>query len=670
MRRPIKKTKNFNTRYRILAVILAVVLVLYTFRSASLQIFNSAEYKAQASGVSIRTAAIKAPRGEIVDYYGRPLATNREGYNIVFYSAYIDKDNLNNTIVTLMRLLSNNNLSWNDDLPIKYSNGKFSFTDKSTAVAKLKKNLKLADYATVGNCMDALIEKYVLQGKDPAMQRRIAGVRYTMDAADFSISYPYTFAEDVTPKVMAEVSESGFYLKGVMVEVSQFREYSKDSVAPHIVGSVGPIYAETWNDYKDDGYSYGDKVGVSGIEAQSEDYLRGKDGEITYTLDASGKVLSSEVTKAPVAGNTVKLTIDKTIQIAAQKALKDVIQKCNADKVYVNAASAVVLNIKTGGVMAAATNPTYTYADLDDEKTLEKLQKDKTGKPFFNRAFNGAYPPGSVFKPAVAAVALQLNKITTTDTIYCNGIYDFFPVYKPKCMGHHGYISLNRAIAKSCNIYFYELGRRVGIKELNKYCRYFGLGEKTGIEISESAGTLAGPDEKEFWYDGDTVQAAIGQSDNAFTPLQLATYASTIANNGVRYKTTLISKVLNYEQSKVVLDNKPVVMQKINFKSGVLDAVKKGMLSVTEDGTGSTLFKNYPIKIGGKTGTAQVTGKKDHTVFICFAPFDNPEIAVAVLIEHGQFGKYSGSVVNSILNAYFYTQIAGYTTQTTENLLN
>ncbi len=660
---PYKKVAA--TRTRVVAIILSAIMVVFGFRAIQLQVFDAAKYQAQASGLSTRTAAIKAPRGEIIDCYGRPIATNREGYNIVFYSAYVDKENLNNNIRDLMAILSKYNHKWRDELPITVT-GEFAFTDNTSAVSNLKSRLGLAHYATVQNCMDELIAKYTLQGLDPKVQRLIAGVRYTMDVSDFSVSYPYTFAEDITPEIMSVVSESGFAKLGILVEVAQFREYDSSSVAPHIIGKVGPIHAENWAKYKDKGYTFSDKVGISGIEAQSESYLKGTDGEITYTLDSSGKIISSVVTKEAVPGHTIRLTLDKTIQNAAQKSLKDAIDLCNDSGENVSAGAVVVLNVKTGGVIASANYPTYTYEQ--ESKEYSTLIADPN-KPLFDRAFNGTYAPGSVFKPIIALAGLQENIMTPSDTIHCGGIYKYYDDYQPKCMRVHGSLDLNWALAKSCNIYFYDIGRRLGINRINNYAKAFGLGELTGVEVTESAGLLAGPGTRDQWFEGLTVQAAIGQSDNSFTPLQLATYTATIANNGTRYKTTLIDSIYSYDQDKVILQNKPIVMNTIKFNDGVFDTVKKAMLSVTEDGTGAAVFDSYAIKLGGKSGTSQNPQGEDHTIFVAFAPFDNPEIAVAVILEHGRYSRYSGTLVKNVLDSYFFTQINSHISDPTNKLL-
>lgn len=658
----IKKQLKKRDKRRIitLAVCSGLCFALLLCRAFELQVHDADRYVAQASGITTITAPIKAARGEILDYYGRPIATNREGYNIIFNYASINKGTLNDTILSLIKLLGDSS-KWKDDLPLD-SKSPYNFTkdegSDSTAVSKLLNTLNLAHYATAQNCFDALVKRYELEDRETEIQRLIMGVRYTMERADFSVSAPFTFAEDVSKEIMAVISEESSYAQnGVSIEVATFREYDDSSIAPHIIGMVGPIYAEEWEKYQKKGYSYSDKVGKSGIEASCEDYLHGTDGEITYRINSKGTILSSTVTKQTVPGNTVRLTLDKSIQLSAQSALAQTIKQMNNDKVYVTDGAAVAMNIKTGGVLASVNYPTYTYKQY--KENYKELAADKN-KPLFDRAFNGTYPPGSTFKPAVACAALQLGVISPNEVITCRGKYRYYDDYQPSCMHVHGGITLNTALSKSCNYYFFEAGRRVGIKKLNQYCTEFGLGQKTGVEITESAGTLAGPESRSEWYEGYTISAAIGQLDNAFTPLQLASYTSTIANSGTRYKATLIDKVVSYTQDKTIMKNEPKVLNKVDVSQNVIDTVKKGMLSVTEDGTGSRIFKDYPITVGGKTGTAEVAKGEDHTVFVAFAPYDDPEIAVAVVIEHGKYGKYSGSMLKSIFNAYFFNELEKY----------
>ncbi len=653
MEKRIKKRDKRRMLIMIIATLLAFsILVGRTF---DLQVATAERYTEQAKGITTVTAPITAPRGEILDYYGRPIATNREGYNIVFNYATINKATLNDTVLKLIKLLGD--ASWRDDLPLSLE-APFSYTAEadSSEVKRLISTLDIAHYATAENCFEEMVKRYSLEDRDPVVQRYIMGVRYTMERSGFSVSAPYTFAEDVTNDIMIKISEEAYYGEnGVLINIASFREYSADSVAPHIIGNVGPIYAEEWEKYKEKGYSYNDKVGKSGIEKVCEEQLRGTDGVMTYHINSSGIILSSEVTKEPTPGNSVRLTLDKTVQISAQKALANTIKQMNSDEIWANAGAAVAVNIKTGGIIASVNYPTYTYTDYTEN--YENLAKDPT-KPLFDRAFNGTYPPGSTFKPAVALAALEEGSVTHDEEIRCVGRYTYFSDYQPTCMHIHRNISLIPALSKSCNYYFFEVGRRLGITKMNEYCLAFGLGDYTGVEVNEGKGVLAGPASRGEWYEGYTIQAAIGQMDNAFTPLQLAAYTATIANSGVRYKTTLIDKYVSYNQDRVIAENQPEVLNKVNISQEVFDKVKEGMLSVTEDGTGNRIFGDYPIKVGGKTGTAQVTGKKDHTVFVAFAPYDRPEIAVAVIIEHGQFSTYSGGLLKSIFDSYFFTEKA------------
>ena len=664
----VKARKRDKRRYISIVLCSVMIFVLLFGRSFNIQVVNSEHYLEQANGISKITAPIKASRGEILDCYGRPIATNREGYNIIFNYASIDKSTINDTILSLIKLLGEH--EWKDDLPLA-DTAPYGFDAEASELSKKRMldMLELAHYATPKNCFDALVKRYSLEDRDIKQQRLIMGVRYTMERAGFSISVPFTFAEDVSDKIMTIISENtGVYGEnGVSIEVASFREYDNASVAPHIIGTVSPIYAEDWEELKAKGYSYDDKVGRSGIEKACEDELRGTDGEITYTVDSKGRIISSTVTKEPVPGHTVRLTIDKNVQVSAQNALMDTIKQLNKDKIYANAGAAVAVNVKTGGVLAAVNCPTYTYEQY--ENNYDDLVNDTEGRPLFDRAFTGVYPPGSTFKPAVACAALQEGVITDSETITCVRTYRHFKDYQPNCMHYHGGITLIPALSKSCNYFFFETGRRLGINKMNAYCKKLGLGVKTGVEVSESAGMLAGPESRAEWYEGYTLSAAIGQSDNAFTPLQLATYTSTIANAGVRYKTTLIDKIMSYSQDEVIKEIKPEVVETVKLDKSVIDTVKRGMLSVTEDGTGSRVFADYPITVGGKTGTAETPKGADHTVFIAFAPYENPEIAVAVIIEHGKYSSYSGGLLKAIFNAYFFTELQNETDEPSYELL-
>ena len=636
--------KKSQVQLTVLSFILIAAIVFYAARMYSIQIVNAEKYTNKTDGAtSVRTAVLKAPRGEILDCYGRKIAINRDGYNVVFNKAYV-KDDINDVILTLIKLFEQNGVEWKDELPMSLS-APYGFKE-GESTDKLIKELELAHYATAQNCFDAMVEEYGLEKYTDDEKRRIMGVRYSMAIADFSISYPYTFAEDIPTELMRKISESGFLLSGVSVDVVPFREYTDTSLAVNLIGSVGPIYAEDWDEYKKKGYSYDDKVGKSGIEAWGEEYLRGTDGEITYRLDANGNIISSEVTKEPVAGKTIMLTLDKQIQRSAQDSLAATVKKLRSEGGTAVAGAAVAVHIESGKVICAANYPTYDSATMSEN--YDKLLNDPT-KPLTDRAFQGVYPIGSTIKPIVAIAALENGLYKQGETIKCVKYYKLFSDYQPECMSYHGSIVLKTALAKSCNYFFYELGRRVTATKLTDYYRQFGLGVATGVEVDDSKGIILDVEDGT----GDTLQIAIGQL-NAFTPLQLANYTATLANGGTHYRASLIDKIVSYDISTVYKRSEPEILNEIKMSDSNLSAVKEGMLSVTEDGTGRLALGDYPIKVGGKTGTSQVDGKADHSVFIAFAPFDNPEIAISVVLENGNSGFSAGTVVKEILDAYFF----------------
>ena len=642
--------RKHQTSLTVLSIILILVLILYTFRIYSIQVINSKKYSSNAKGSSAsRTAVLKAPRGEILDSYGRQIAANRDGYNVVFNKAYV-KENINDIILSLITLLDENGVEHKDRLPIEYGEP-YNFKE-GESTAKLIKTLDLAQYATAANCLTRLIERYELEDYTLDQQRKIAGVRYSMEIEDFSISYPYTFAEDIPTELMRKISESHFLLDGVSVDVVPFRYYPDTSLAVNLIGTVGPIYEEDWLDgekYKDRGYSFDDKVGKSGIEYYAENNLRGTDGEITYYLDDKGNILDTEITKKVVPGKSIMLTIDAKMQRTVQDALSSTVRELQSKGGTARAGAAVVIDINTGGVITSANYPTYDTATMSEN--YDALLADPTN-PLTDRAFQGVYPIGSTIKPIVAAAAMENNLYDTSEVIFCKRTYDYFGDYKPSCMHYHKNMGLTAALSKSCNYFFFELGRRVGAMTLTDYFKQFGLGVKTGVEVNDSAGILIEPTSNGFG--GDTLQISIGQM-NAFTPLQLANYVATFANGGTHYKATLIDKIVSYDMTKVYDECKPTVLNQVELKDSTISSIKAGMLSVTVDGTGQAALGDYPIKIGGKTGTAQVNNKADHSTFILFAPYDNPEIAISVVLEHGASGYASGNLVRQILDAYFFT---------------
>jgi penicillin-binding protein 2 len=408
-------------------------------------------------------------------------------------------------------------------------------------------------------------------------------------------------------------------------------------------------------------YGFNDSIGKFGLELAYEDILKGVGGEKIVQKDSDGNVTGETQTVNAKPGKTLYLTIDKDLQTVANKALAKQVKAAKANGKSegtghgedCETGAVVMLSVKDFSVLAAASYPTY---DLNKYSKYGKyyvsLAKDKNS-PMYNRAFVGSFAPGSVFKPCVAGAALQEGVISKNTQITCSKYYNYYPSNPVACMGTHGAINLNTALTKSCNYYFAETGRKLGINTMYLYAERFGLGEKTGLEISESSGFLAGRDST-TWTDGNTVQAAIGQSDNAFTPVQLATYVATIANNGTRLKTHLVKEIRNYERTKVIEENTAEIVDNAGISKANLKIVQQGMRSVVSDpsGTAYSVFGNYKVAVAAKTGTAENSGS-DHTVFICYAPYDKPEVAIAVVLEHGAYGRYSMGVAKALLDEYF-----------------
>lgn len=639
-----------NPRIITLIAIMLACFSVFGFRAADFQVVTADEFSLKNANLTAVKTKITATRGEIVDRYGRPIATNRDGYSIVFNSAYMKKGDYNTAIKELTELLYAYEWAWTDQLPMTQT-APYEFTDTSAAL-KLKSKLKLNDYATAQNCYDEMVKKYGLESYSETDRRTLMGVRYSMERADFSVSNPFTFAEDIPSELMLTVSESFSHIKGIEINVVSYREYYDSTLAPHTVGTIGKINAEEWETLKGKGYSYNDYVGKSGVEKAFEDYLRGTDGELTYYFDKSGNVVYTEMTKQPVQGNTVFLTIDARLQKISQDALSGNIELLNSKGQSITGGSIVITDVKTGEVLTSANYPSYDLENLSDY-----LGDGVKNNPLFDRALRGVYPPGSAYKPMVAIAALQEHTIEPYDTIFCKRKYTYYDDYQPSCMHYHGNTNVFSAITYSCNYYFFDVGRQVGITALNRYSQKMGMGVKTGIELTESAGKLAGPDYSSSvgskWYDGMTLAAAIGQSDNAFTPLQLSSYTATVANGGTRYKTTLLSEVRTASGNELVYSSEPTVADTLGVEASVIDTVKKGMQSVTSEGTASAYFADYPISIGGKTGTAQTVGL-DNSVLILFAPYENPEIAVSIVIEHGEKSISTGPVAKAIMDEYFF----------------
>ncbi|MBE7011442.1 MAG: penicillin-binding protein 2 [Ruminococcaceae bacterium] len=656
------ENRSVRHRYVILGVFLAGFMVFFVSVLFKLQILNGQAYREQITNQTERSYPIKASRGEIFDTYGRPMVTNRMGYYIRIQDVGADDATLNDTIAVLLDIVEKHDVEFVDEFPIKGKPVDFYFEkDREKNIKEWKRENDFSDNDTPSKILDSLAEEYgILSKYTGELRRNIVAVRYEMEKKQFGITNPYTFATDVTIEVVHQVSERSFEMTGVSVEIEPVRQYVNGALAVHILGRTGLIYAEEYEKMKKDGYGMNDIIGKDGIEKELEGYLKGKDGSMVVQQNKKGSVekVLSEV--PPTTENYAVLTIDSKLQEVTETALMENIAAAREDKGYdAYSGAAIAVDVKTGGVLAIASYPSYDpeiYTESYDD-----MLKDET-KPLFNRALGGAYTPGSTFKPLVAIAALEEGIISPTGTITCDGVYKYYaPSYQPTCLiwksgGTHGPLNVSEAIGVSCNCFFYEAGRLVGIDNINKYAKAFGLGEETGIELYEELGIVAGPKYRERlnmeWYPGDVLQAAIGQSDNMFTPAQLVSYITTFLNKGTRKQLHIIKEIRAYETDEIVYEAEPEILSEMKIKDSTYEAVKDGMRRVTEDGTASAVFGDFPVAVGGKTGTAEVSRGSDNVLFVGFAPYDDPQIAVAVVIEHGASSRYAAKIGRAIFETY------------------
>ena len=650
--------KNINMkRYLILLGSAAVICGVFVTRLVDWQIINTEEYKIRANSSNIYFVKTDPVRGEILDCDGVGLAVNDMGYKIVLDRLLIEKDTENDLILKVVRLLEALDNDWIDILPIGIDNNGFYFTQgHESQILSLKKTLNLGENASADECIKKMCERYKIGDYSDADRRVVCSVKYNMEKSGgyYLKSMPYILCDSVSKEAVIIISERFKDLKGVRIQTSLIRKYINGEIAPHIVGYTGFMSGEEYEKRKDS-YPMDALIGKTGIEAVFEDELRGFGGKRMMQMSREGGVIDVSEKEPAKSGNTIFLTLSSKLQEVANKSLKENVEKAHLGASDCVSGAAVVLNVKDFSVLAASTYPGYDLTRfMEDKSYYSELANDKA-VPLLNRAFLGAYAPGSIYKPLVACAALDSGKITPDETITCSGSYNYYTGYRLRCMGVHGAANLKLALSKSCNVYFAELGRRLGADLLKEYANKFGIGVKTGIEVGESLGIVAGPEHSNavgaHWYESGSSQAAIGQSDNMITPVQLATYVATIANNGVRYKTHLVNKITDYSRNKLIREISPEVIENLNISEENLKAVQSSMREVALSGTARD-FASYPIPIAAKTGTAQNSGS-DHTTFICYAPYDDPQIAIAVVIAHGKTGIASKNVARDIMNSYF-----------------
>jgi len=671
-------------RLTFLSLLLATLLGLYMVTLYKLQIVEGAAYYESSTNSVVSTRTVKAARGDIMDRYGRLLVSNRTCNNIVIDEAELFRqDDPNAVLLQMVEIIESFGENYTDTMPIT-KEAPFEYVENMTSLQRsfldgyLKKKGLAADTSAVELLAYCRSRYDIDPNYDSRQSRIIAGIRYEINGRYEVDTAPYIFAEDVNIDLITRLMESN--LPGFDVEVSYIREY-KTPYAAHLLGYVGAMGPEEYQERKKDGYLMSDETGKDGAEYAFESYLHGADGTARVTRTASGIVTGTTYTKAPVPGSHVYLTIDIGLQETAEQALANYITRENAKREEDNAkymalgqlkevkqpitgGGVAVVAVGSGEPLAVASYPTFDLATIMED--YSDLVADPNG-PLFNRALNGIYAPGSTFKPVVAMAALCEGVITPTTTIHDDVVFDKYADegYAPQCWiagkGSHGTINVTGAIEVSCNYFFFTIGDFLQIDRINRYTRAFGLGEPTGIELSESTGTLTTDEFKmqlygEPLYLGDTLQAAIGQGFHQFTPLQLANYVATMANGGTHYAASILKGVRSYDFSEDLYDRENEVLNVIDADAEYFKAITDGMYAVANSpmGTAFETFGSYSPKIAAKTGTAQMGEEKtNNAVFVCYAPAEDPEVAVAVAVEKGSAGSAVAVIAREVLDYYF-----------------
>lgn len=679
----MENKKKFLFRLLALGFMLCLIVGIAGLQLFSLQIVQGETFREKSERRMSGSMTVRASRGEILDRYGSPIVTNDTAYLLRLNYAYWNKEKQNETILKLAGMVdTDEGAERPQSLPVTFDTP-YAYTVKEhddSASSAEKSSLKtLRDYIEKKKwdadiSADELIanmrENYKIAPSFSQQEARlILEVRYQMEVSQFSLNNPFTFATNVSRDLVVRVLEQHRGFEGVEVDQEPVRQYRTD-LAAHLIGRTGPIYKEEWEEYKAKGYALNATIGKDGMEEALEEYLRGTDGLKGVEMTISGAVSDEIELKAPQPGNNCILTLDLGLQKVAEDSLARTIKGIRG----AGGGAVVVEDVNTGEILVSATYPTFKMSDYKSKEIYNNLTSDPL-KPLFNRAISGLYAPGSTFKPLTSVAGLEEGVIDGRSRIRCTGTYYFYrdtfgTNFTPHCLRRsgHGWETVVTALRDSCNIFFYDTGRQLTIEKLVDWAKQFGLGQKTGLELSgERSGQIAGPETRERmrenvpalerWQGGDVVQAAIGQSDHLFTPVQICNYIATLANGGTHYRAHLLKSVKAYDYSGSVLEVQPEVLNEIKISDATLALVKEGMQRVTDDGgTAAAVFRNYPIEIAGKSGTVQVTGKQSNGLFVSFAPYHNPEIAIAVVVEGGTSGNSVAPVVRDIYDAYFMPQ--------------
>lgn len=709
--------KQFLQRSRILLSAFFAFLLIFAFILYDAQVVNYETYLARSTTQVTTTQNVESSRGLITDRNGKLLVSNREIYTINFDPDEVTAAEgeshgvaVSRALLRLLELCRAEGVSWSDTLPISTDIYYTIATAPDTArlrfqsylqkrgwseseltlespvpimSAKLRSQMKSgSERLTASTFLSLMREEFDIDPEfTTAEARAVIGVLYELDLRSREVTYStYTFAEDVSVELISILTDGAF--EGVVVGKESVRQYNTDSAA-HVLGRIGALDSKEerdslnaeYNAAKEAGedtssyhyYSASDTVGKTGVEAAFEYYLRGWDGKRLITTNAEGKITSELYSIEPQPGATVALTIDIDFQQKVEEALAAAVEAMNAadladgkENVGTRGAAAAVVSVTDSDILALASYPTYSLANYNAEYNS---YLENPGNPFFNRALNGTYAPGSTFKLCTSVAALESGIITPNTKIATKGKYTYWSDYQPACWiynqyrGSHGRINVSEAIYHSCNYFYYEVGRLMGIDTLNAYATAFGLGQPTGIELSEKIGILDGPEYRaqteDLWVGGTVLQCSIGQGSSLFSPLQLANYVATLVRGGERYAAHLLDSVTRQDGTVLVSTTETELLSVVDMSQSTLSVVKKGMGDLVTSGSVSQYFKECIVTAGAKTGSAQIGTEVANGVFVCFAPFDEPEIAVAIVIEQGGSGSALAATAVNILNAYF-----------------
>lgn len=670
-------------RARILLLIFVLIVGFLALKLYDLQIIETNGNTDNTTTFTTQVR-VKASRGDLLDINGNVLVGNRASYDLTLnHYVVLSADNTTANLYKLIQTCQEQGIDYTENFPVSkerpftYTFSKNSSTQQSHFQAFLAYCDDIDSDITAPLLIQTLRNRYSLPEEWTDEEARLViGLRY-----ELSLRYcvenmaQYIFIEDATDDELSAIKELG--IPGMTVEPSTVREYNTQYAA-HILGYVGAMSPEQWEYYKKiDGYEMDAQVGQSGLEAVYEEALHGVDGWRLDTVTADGTLVSSVYTQEPKAGSNVEVSIDLKLQAAAEEQLATVIENLKNQEVPdpdkppsgldVEGGAVVAIDVKTGQVLVCGSYPTYDLSNFFEN--YDELVKSQDN-PLLNRALQGTYPPGSTYKMCTLTAAMESGRVSATEEILDTGRYTKYDPLILNCLLYtiagrgHGNIAAVEAIKVSCNYYFYELGDRLRLDDLDNTAKNFGLGEPTGVELSEELGYRANKETKEklysgsnqMWYQGDQILAAIGQSDNRFTPMQLGVYAATLANQGIRYKATFMNRVVSADYQELLAENKPTVVSKMEISDLTYQTYLEGMVAVNTQsgGSGFGTFGNYPVTVAGKTGTAQeVWGSSDNGAYVCFAPAEDPQIAIAIYVEKGGHGTTVATVAKAILDVYF-----------------